>query len=198
MKRTQEEAEQTRSDLLEAALVVFSRKGFEATTLSEIAAEASVTRGAIYHHFGSKEDFYLALIDDASTHSNMAIQRAIAEGGEFLAIVKRIIVYTLTLLEENVRFRQVMALSLRFDVLPQLVDRRYQEAEQLVESVSQSFQMGKQQGQIRSNLSPASAARALIAYQNGLALLWLANKDAFSIKAEAEELAMILLYGVAA
>ena len=66
MRRTKEEAEQTRQDLLDAALTVFSQKGYTATRLEDVARTAGVTRGAIYHHFGSKADLYGALIEEAN------------------------------------------------------------------------------------------------------------------------------------
>ena len=62
MKRTAEEAEQTRQELLDAALAIFSRTGFEAARLEDIAKTAGVTRGAVYHHFGGKPELYLALL----------------------------------------------------------------------------------------------------------------------------------------
>jgi TetR/AcrR family acrAB operon transcriptional repressor len=49
MRRTKEDAEQTRQDLLDAALTIFSKKGYTATRLEDIAKVAGVTRGAIYH-----------------------------------------------------------------------------------------------------------------------------------------------------
>lgn len=76
MKRTKEEAEQTRQDLLNAALTILNRKGFEATRLEDIAQEAGVTRAAIYHHFGGKVELFFALLNDASAQSNKAIQQA--------------------------------------------------------------------------------------------------------------------------
>jgi TetR/AcrR family transcriptional regulator len=42
--------------LLEAAFRVFGEQGYRATRLEEVAAAAGVTKGAIYHYFGSKED----------------------------------------------------------------------------------------------------------------------------------------------
>jgi hypothetical protein len=47
-------------------------------------------------------------------------------------------------------------------------------------------------------LDPDVAARAFLAYQNGLSLLWLSNQEAFSIKAQAGALAAVFLQGIAA
>ncbi len=55
--------EQTRRKLLRSALKIFARDGFEAARLEEIAKDAGHTRGAFYAHFDSKEDLFLALLE---------------------------------------------------------------------------------------------------------------------------------------
>jgi len=52
-----------RAQLIEAALDVFSRKGFVGATTKEIAAEAGVAEAIIFRHFPSKEALYAAVLD---------------------------------------------------------------------------------------------------------------------------------------
>lgn len=52
-----------RNQLLEAALEVFARKGFEGTTTKEVAAAAGVTEAIIFRHFPSKQALYNAVLD---------------------------------------------------------------------------------------------------------------------------------------
>jgi AcrR family transcriptional regulator len=54
----------TRARLLEAAARVYARRGFAGATLDEVAAEAGFTKGAVYGHFGSKENLLLALLQE--------------------------------------------------------------------------------------------------------------------------------------
>ena len=54
---------QTRERLLDAALEVFSRRGYYAASVDEIAAEAGYSKGAVYSNFSNKEELFLALID---------------------------------------------------------------------------------------------------------------------------------------
>jgi len=63
--------ELTRTALIESAMEVFGRKGFEGSSLDEIAENAGFTRGAIYKNFESKEELFFAVMD----HFN---ERAIA------------------------------------------------------------------------------------------------------------------------
>jgi TetR/AcrR family transcriptional regulator len=52
-----------RHQLVEAALEVFSRKGFEGTTTKEVAAAAGVTEAIIFRHFPTKQALYTAVLD---------------------------------------------------------------------------------------------------------------------------------------
>ena len=63
--------------------------------------------------------------------------------------------------------------------------------------ISEGFRAGVAAGELRSNLDPETVARALISYQNGLAMLWLANPNAFSISQSAPALADLFIYGIA-
>jgi len=55
--------EETRQKILKAAEATFAEHGFEKAQLEEVAARAGHTRGAIYAHYASKEDLFLALMD---------------------------------------------------------------------------------------------------------------------------------------
>ncbi len=63
VRRTKEEALQTRNRILDAAEQVFYDKGVSRTSLADIAAQAGVTRGAIYWHFANKGDLFTAMFD---------------------------------------------------------------------------------------------------------------------------------------
>lgn len=63
VRRTKEEAQETRSEILTAAELCFYRKGISRTSLSEIASAAGVTRGAIYWHFQDKSELVGALLE---------------------------------------------------------------------------------------------------------------------------------------
>ncbi|WP_434632086.1 TetR family transcriptional regulator [Chromobacterium sp. CV08] len=65
-RKTREEAEQTRQQLLDAAERLFSEHGVSRTTLADIAADAGLTRGAVYWHFQNKLDLYRAMLDRVS------------------------------------------------------------------------------------------------------------------------------------
>ena len=57
-RKKKEEAQQTRQQLIEAAIGQFATRGVASTTLTDIADAAKVTRGAIYWHFTSKTEIF--------------------------------------------------------------------------------------------------------------------------------------------
>jgi len=63
-RRTKEEAEQTRKDILQASLNMFCEKGYTRTTLDDIAKSINLTKGAVYWYFRNKPDILLALIQE--------------------------------------------------------------------------------------------------------------------------------------
>lgn len=62
-RRTHEDSQETKKNILASAQRLFTRRGFERTSLSDIAKYAGVTRGAIYWHFENKEELLLCLVD---------------------------------------------------------------------------------------------------------------------------------------
>ncbi|MGA8371039.1 MAG: TetR/AcrR family transcriptional regulator, partial [Acidimicrobiales bacterium] len=61
--RRDEYSDATRLALVESATGLFASKGFSATSLDEVATNARLTKGAIYHHFASKVDLFEAVCD---------------------------------------------------------------------------------------------------------------------------------------
>lgn len=59
--------EETRQKLLDAALQVFSRNGYERATVDEIVREAGFSKGAFYVHFETKEDLFWEMLEERIT-----------------------------------------------------------------------------------------------------------------------------------
>src|SRR5580658_9083495 len=62
--RREEYAEATNAALVESATACFFENGYAATSLDEVARRARVTKGAIYHHFASKRDLFMAVLEE--------------------------------------------------------------------------------------------------------------------------------------
>lgn len=65
-RKTKEEAERTRQQIIQAARQVFHDCGVSRTSLEKIAKAAGVTRGAVYWHFANKADLFFAMREQVS------------------------------------------------------------------------------------------------------------------------------------
>lgn len=209
MKRTQEDAALTREALLSAALSVFSSRGYAASTLAEIARAAQVTRGALYHHFSGKSELYTTLIAQAAQQPGLVVAQAIAEGGSFLEIIRRVFVRQLELLDSDPTYRATAELVMfRLECGPEL------EAAQTLLSTGRAatfqlltgtFEEARAQGLVRSDLTPEDLSRSFMALQIGLFQLWSAGSSPdsqslkphpFDLVTSAHALADVLIAGL--
>ncbi|HLG88102.1 MAG TPA: TetR/AcrR family transcriptional regulator [Alphaproteobacteria bacterium] len=72
-------AEARRQKVLVAASDLFATKGFEATSMRDIAAAAGLMSGSLYYHFASKEELYVAVQDASVSKIFDAVRSAIAD-----------------------------------------------------------------------------------------------------------------------
>jgi AcrR family transcriptional regulator len=72
--------EETRQRLMEAALSVFARHGYERATVDEIVREAGFSKGAFYVHFESKEDLFWAMLEERLGRQQEAFRQTLDPG----------------------------------------------------------------------------------------------------------------------
>ncbi len=65
--------------ILDAALRVFSRKGYRDASVDEIASESGTSKGGVYFHFSGKDAIYLHLLDRTASRLRNKIEAAMAE-----------------------------------------------------------------------------------------------------------------------
>ncbi|MCC7242161.1 MAG: helix-turn-helix transcriptional regulator [Acidobacteria bacterium] len=81
--RQEVRSERSRGALLDAALALFSRQGYRATSVRDIAGQAGTSTGSVYHHFRDKETIFQTLLDQfwaASSRPDFPLSRVFEEG----------------------------------------------------------------------------------------------------------------------
>src|SRR5271165_5819699 len=76
--RTTPRAEDTRRKIYQAAMELFREKGFDETTMRDIAAKAGVALGGAYYYFSSKDAIVLAFYREMQETSNPLVLEALA------------------------------------------------------------------------------------------------------------------------
>jgi AcrR family transcriptional regulator len=102
--RTTKRAEDTRRKIYDAALELFREKGFDETTMRDIAAKAGVALGGAYYYFSSKEAIVLAFYREMQESSNELVVDALEGQRKLKDRVRCVVEQRLQLLEPNRKF----------------------------------------------------------------------------------------------
>jgi len=145
-----------RRQIMEAAVRAFARKGYHACRVGEIAEEAGVAYGLVYHYFGSKEEVLESIFRDTWTQM-LARIKEVAESGE----------------SANEQVRKVTALVLRTwrrdpDLVrvlvrevtrsPEQLQRQIDEIGHAYDALEQIVANGQETGEFRNDLNSKIAA----------------------------------------
>jgi AcrR family transcriptional regulator len=97
-------AEDTRRKIYEAAMELFREKGFEPTTMRDIAAKAGVALGGAYYYYSSKDAIVLAFYSEMQEKSNGPVLEALGAHKKLKERIQCILEKRLELLEPNRKF----------------------------------------------------------------------------------------------
>ncbi len=109
-RKTKADAEQTRQDILDAALELFHAKGYSRTTLEDIALSAGVTRGAIYWHFKDKVDLFSAIKEEVERSTETRLEDLLLLSVTNLSDMRDNLLRLFLNLERDARFRRYFEL----------------------------------------------------------------------------------------
>jgi AcrR family transcriptional regulator len=157
--------EQRRSEILDAALELFSERGYHATGVADIAAELNMSHGTFYNYFRSKRDILEQLVDEAAGR----ISAAVAEGGsparatslaEFRGQAQQIADALFATIRADPRLARLLLLEATA-VDDDLTERVLTLLDQLRELTATYLRNGVERGFLRHDLDAVETARAL-------------------------------------
>ncbi|HKV78954.1 MAG TPA: TetR family transcriptional regulator [Candidatus Sulfotelmatobacter sp.] len=102
--RVTSRAEDTRRKIYEAAMELFREKGFEETTMRDIAAKARVALGGAYYYFSSKDAIVLAFYREMQETSTPLVGAALTEKKKLKERIRAVLDQRLKLLAPNRKF----------------------------------------------------------------------------------------------
>lgn len=184
-RKTKAEAEQTRLDILNAALGLFHERGYSRTTLDQIARKAGVTRGAIYWHFKDKVDLFIGLKDEIEGSAGIRLEDLLQMPVASLADIQDGLLRYFRQLEQDQRFRNYFeTVFFRTEFIDELLPLREQYQNKLhrrQQKDEDDLRRLQNIGLVRADVDCVQAALALRALLIGLLHTWLMDSKAFSL-----------------
>ncbi|OGB55937.1 MAG: TetR family transcriptional regulator [Burkholderiales bacterium RIFOXYC12_FULL_60_6] len=187
-RRTKEDAEETRHQLLEAAQRVFAEKGVSRTSLQDIAQAAGVTRGAIYWHFKNKAELFNAMMDSAVLPMEQAMQQMGHDARQDpLVELERAVLQTMRSIESDARTRAIFEVAtLKVEYVDELLAVKQRHVQCYLDGTRQ-MQRSLEDAAARRAVALAvpadTAAHGLHALMVGLIHTWMLEPSRFKLVA---------------
>ena len=186
----------TRKGIVEAAATVFVRHGYAGASISEIADEAGITKGAVYFHFRSKELLARAVVD-AQDELAAQVQERSAIGSPSAAELLVTMVHELgQLMRHDVVARASMRLAVEVPIGE--LDDVGSTYEAWINPTEKVIGQAIAEGDLRADIDAAALARFLVAAFTGLQTVSVAASQLDDLMPRLREMWAILLPGIVA
>ncbi len=187
----QHRSEETRGKIMDAAIRLFSNRGYKTASVDDICKEAGVSKGAFYHHFETKQALFLALLDGWLKTIDNAIEAAKDQPAPatFLAMAEAF-PYIFESAGDNLPMFLEFWLQASRDeeiwkasIAPY---RRYHQA------FTELIQRGQEEGSF-VNIDPALTSRMIVSMAMGLLLQSLLDPEGAKWEQSAREITNLML-----
>jgi TetR/AcrR family acrAB operon transcriptional repressor len=185
-RRTKEDAQATRSLLLDAAEQLFHAQGVWRTSLNDIAVAAGTTRGAIYWHFRDKADLFNAMMERVTLPLEESVM-LVGEDAEAdpLAEIRTAIRRALQVITTDARARRVFEIAMHrveyVDELMAVKERHLAVRNECLLKIEAGLQLAAQRRGVKLALPARAAAIGLHGLCDGLIQNWLLDPTAFEL-----------------
>ncbi len=196
VRKTKEDAELTRQRIVNAARAVFLKRGVSKSTMEHIAAEANVTRGAVYWHFENKTDIFHAIreqvflplidsIDDTLAPAVKNIENPLNQ-------IETSLCNTINDLSSNLEMREtyeiIMIKCEYVDEFASVLHQMLHNCSCIVEKLEAAYERAQAQDLLATPLSPRALALDTHLFFGGLLHMWIKDADGSRFRYQAIDL----------
>lgn len=182
--------------IIEAAIKVFSRKGFFNARISDIAKEAQVADGTIYLYFNNKYDILITLFEEEIGKIILQVKQLIEMESDPKKMLEIFALHHLQLMEEKKELAEVLQMELR-QSNKFMKEYRNTKFIEYVDIVSNIIHKGQAMYVFRKDVLPGILKRAFFGALDETSRLWvLSPNHRYTIPEAAKQISDIFLYGI--
>ena len=194
VRKTKEDAQLTRQRIIDASREVFLTRGVSKSSLEHIAAQADVTRGAVYWHFKNKTEIFHALRDQVFLPliDRMDDTLAVESSDDALTQIEKSLCDTVHELNKNIEMRQTYEILM---IKCEYVDEFSTVLQQILDNcanISDKFELAYIRANTQKILAGTHTPRALALdthlFFSGLLHMWVKDSDGSRFRFQAIEL----------
>lgn len=190
VRRTKEEAEQTRRSILAAARKTFHEQGVGNTSLEQIAQAAGLTRGAIYWHFANKEELFRAMRQEVKIPLADRMDHALLSDPDTAPLdrVRNFLMQFSDSVTDDPSVRHTMEiLNFKCEFVGEMegdLAEYVGHNEECLAKLLRTYQAAQKAGELRAGISPKMAALETLVFLTGLLRLRLLGVPSLQTRRE--------------
>jgi AcrR family transcriptional regulator len=197
-RREREKARQ-RQEILEAALILFSEKGYHNVTMHEIAGEAEFAIGTLYKFFRNKEDLYRALLLEKANEFHETVRKAMEVPGDEVEKLLNHIRASGEVIRSNAPMIRLYFSELQgegFDLVAGLEFKLRQQHDELLKALASIFDSGMRTNRFKRIADPYILAAALDGVIRAILFLWMESPEHHPFPEDPDVILNILFKGL--
>jgi TetR/AcrR family fatty acid metabolism transcriptional regulator len=184
-----------RQVIIDAAIEVFSRNGFQNSTISQIARKANVAEGTIYQYFRNKEDLFFSIPIDKTKefYNELELHLEGIHGAENK--IRKFVWYYLYHLQENPEYARALMLEMR-------VNRNFAKAKAfeayrpLTHKILEIIEEGQEEGIIRNDTNKYMIRHLILGILEHIVTRWLLKGEKGDLLDQYNEAVELLIQGI--
>ncbi|KEK22995.1 TetR/AcrR family transcriptional regulator [Bacillus gaemokensis] len=176
---TQEERKQeTRQLLLASAFETFAKFGFHGASVDKIAEHAGFSKGAIYAHFHTKEDLFLAIVEQQMNLYVQDLRQVIEQQQSLANFIETMDVYSHSVRQKTKTWSMLSMEFLLYAMREESVRHKWSNMiTDTVEQISNSIEILLLKENYKSTLSAKEIAWTMLSLENGMSIFYNMNEQ---------------------
>lgn len=196
MAAKQEITEKRRRQIVEAAVQVFSERGFHGARMDDIVEQSGLSKGALYWYFESKDQLIDTILDDFFEQELVLLRAAVSASGSVEQRLRAFVTILIQDMQEVPGFMPIAfefyAAATRQSPVRETMQRHFRDYRAALVSL---LDQGVESGELKA-VDTKGLAVAMLAQFEGLTLLWVISPEDIRIE-DMAELFLDLLFGAA-
>jgi len=186
-----------RESIIQAAIEVFSKKGFQTAGISEIAQKAGVADGTIYQYFKNKEDLFFSIPIEKTKEFRSQIELHLEGISGALNKLRKFVWYFLYFFKTNPEYGRLLMLEMRVNK-SFVKTETYDFLKQSVSSVLEIIEEGQKEGVIRKDVDIYLLRHLILGILEHMVTRWLLKETKYDLLEHHQEVSRLLIEGLSA
>ena len=181
-----------RESIIQAAIEVFSKKGFQASTISEIAERARVADGSIYQYFKNKEDLFFSIPVEKTKEFRTQLELHLEGISGAFNKIRKFVWYFLYFFTVNPEYGRLLMLEMRVSKSFVKTDT-YDFLKQSVSSVLEIITEGQHEGVVRTDTDLYILRHLVLGTLEHIVSRWLLKDRKYDLLEHHQEVSRLIL-----